>query len=401
MNNKSRIALAIAAAFGTAALGVSSGAIAQASTVQVGGSFNAFYQISKPGTGTLNSLNGGAKHDNLSLSEPELWIHGEEKIGANTVWFRCTSSFDVFGTSTSGADTGGQLCGRNSALGFKGSFGNIFAGTWDTPQKLMVAPIRGWWGGTASLTGGVGNVLFNGAGSNIGNTGNSFWERRSRLISYHSPSFSGFDFKAAYSAQNEATTQSTAVTQALDPRSLGLSAAYTNGPLYVGVGFERHMDFNPAAQAVGALVGQYNGGNDTNWTVGGAYTFGFGTKLSGLWTRSVYEPQNGVDLKKSGWAIFVDHKLGGPHAIKAQYYKAGDSKGSSPIAVGRHRAPGVDTGAKGWSAAYTYEFSKRTEMSFVYGLTDNDTNSVYSKGVSTAVPGSTNKNYGLNVRHKF
>jgi hypothetical protein len=40
-------------------------------------------------------------------------------------------------------------------------------------------------------------------------------------------------------------------------------------------------------------------------------------------------------------------------------------------------------------------------MGFVYGLIDNDANSAYSKGVSTAAAGSTQKVYGLNVRHRF
>ena len=406
MNNKSRIALALAAAFGTAALGVSSSAVAQTSSVQMGGGFNLFYQFSKPGGGnTPPAVPQGQKHDNLSLSEPEMWIHGEEKIGSGTVWFRCTSTFDVMGTEA--ATGGGQFCGRNSALGFKGNFGNVFAGTWDTPQKLVAGPIRGWFGGTASLTGGMARVLFNGSGSNTGNTGNTFWERRSRLISYHSPSFSGFDFKAAYSAANEETALVTTTTGNLNPRMFGLSAGYNNGPLYLGVGYEQHNDYNPGGAPTGsALSTSYNGGTDKNWTIGGSYTFGFGTRLAGLWTRSTYDVTNISNLKKTGWAVFADHRLSGPHSIKGQYYKAGDSKGNhtaavSAATVGTHGVAGPSTGAKGWTLAYTYDFSKRTEASFVYGVMDNDMNAAYSKGVQTAMPGATQKGYGLNVRHKF
>ena len=403
MNNKSRIALAIAAAFGTVAMGAS----AQTSTVQLGGSFNMFYQKSHPGANNAAGVpNQGKKHDNLSLSEPEMWIHGEEKIGNNTVWFRCTSSFDVFGTSTVTGASAGQLCGRNSALGFKGSFGNVFAGTWDLPQKLVTNEARGWWGGTASLTGGAANLLYNGSASNApaGVSGsNTFYDRRTRLISYHSPSFSGFSVKAAYTAQNEGTNLTTvSVQNAQSPRIWSASADYQNGPLYVGLGYQRNVDLNPTGQSVGVTATQYNGGSDTNWNIAARYTFGFGTRLSGLYTQSKYETTNTAHLKKNGWAVFVDHKLDGPHSIKGQYYKVGDSKGTlGGPAVGSHAAPGANTGAKGWSLAYMYAMSKRTELGFIYGIIDNESAAAYSKGVSTANVGATQKNYGLNVRHRF
>jgi len=382
MNSKTRIAVAVAAAFGA----VSTGAFAQNSSVQIGGSFNMFYSQSKP-NGTPSP--SGKKHDNLSLSEPEMYIHGEEKLGGGmTAWFRCTSSFDLMGTSAANTTGAGQLCGRNSALGFKGSFGNVFAGTWDTPHKLVGGQVRGWFGGTASLTGGMANVLMNGAGSNTGNTGTSFWERRSRSISYHSPSFNGFNVKALVSAQNEATALTTAAQQALSPRTLGLSGEYAAGPLYIGLGYEQHKDFAVA------------GAEDTAWMLGVRYQLG-NTRLSALYSDTKFEPTATTELKKSGFALFVDHRLSGPHSVKAQYFKGGDSKGNAVAAVGAHAAPGADTGAKGWTLAYMYDFSKRTQAGFVYGLIDNDRNANYSKGVSTAVNGATQKVYGLNLRHRF
>ncbi len=387
MNNKSRIALAIAAALGTAAMGAS----AQTSTVQIGGSLNMFYSIASPGHA------GSKKHDNLSLSEPELWIHGEEKIGNMTAWFRCTSSFDLMGTGAGAGE--GQLCGRNSGMGFKGGFGNIFFGTWDTPAKLVASVPRSWFGGTASLTGGFARVVLNGSGSNTGNVGNTFWERRARSINYHSPSFSGFGFKAMYSASNEETA--IAASSPLSPRTFGASVDYNNGPLYVGLGYEQHNDFNPASQAVGGLATQYNGGEDKNWLLGASYTFGFGTRLGGVWSRSTYDVTNTTDAKKTGWALFVEHNLSGPHKLKAQYYKGGDTKGNATVNVGSHRAAGPDTGAYGWTVAYMYDMSKRTQAGFVYGVMNNDRLATYNKGVSSAVADATQKVYGLNIRHRF
>lgn len=381
MTSKSRIAVALAAAFGTMATGA---AFAQTSTVQIGGSLNMFYSKASAG------FAGGAKnHDNLSLSEPEMYIHGEEKLGGGmTAWFRCTSSFDLMGTGAGTTSGNGQLCGRNSALGFKGSFGNVFAGTWDTPHKLVGNQVRGWFGGTASLTGGFANVLMNGSGSNTGNTGTSFWERRSRSINYHSPSFSGFNVKAMYSAQNEATGLSTG--SPLSPRTIGGSVEYAQGPMYFAIGYERHNDFGAVA----------TGSEDDAWVFGARYQFG-STRLSGLYSRTEFDATATTTLKKNGYALFVDHQIAGPHSVKAQYFAAGDSKGNSLAAVGTHAAPGADTGAKGWTLAYMYDFSKRTQAGFVYGVIDNDRNSRYSKGVSASTTGAEQKVYGLNVRHRF
>jgi len=416
MNNKSRIAVAIAAAFGTAALGVSSGAIAQTSSVQIGGALNLMYSISKPGTASATNTNGAGgrgSHDNLSLTEPEIFIHGEEKIGSTTAWFRCTSSFDLMGTASStpgnttttstAAAGSGQWCGRNSALGFKGSFGNIYAGNWDTAAKMAVYnPVRlGWFGGTASLTGGFSNVLLNGSDSNVGNTGFSSNVRRSRGINYDSPSFSGLQFHASTSATNEATAQTTAALQAIKPRDLSLGATYKNGPLYVGIGWTQHTDYNPAGTVLGTTTSTYNGGKDTNLMLGASYAFGNGTTLSGMWTTTKYDVTNSTDLKKSGWVMFAQHRLGGPHVIRGAYFAAGDSKGSSAAAVGAFAIPGADTGAKGYNLSYSNELSKRTEVGFTYGIIDNDTNAKFSKGISGSTFGATQKVYGLNVRHKF
>lgn len=410
---KTRVAVAVAAAVGSVAMGaLSSNAFAQTSSVQIGGSLNMFYGraiADNQGAGVYTS---GKNHDNLSLSEPEMYIHGEEKVGGgNTVWFRCTSSFDLMGTSAQNTTGAGQLCGRNSALGFKGSFGNVFAGTWDTPQKLVGNQIRGWFGGTAALTGGFANALLGGAGSNTGNTGGTFWERRARSINYHSPSFGGMSVKAMYSAQNEATALTSATTQNIDPRTMGASLDWAQGPMYFGVGYERHENFNAggvAAASLGAGNGRYNGGTDENWMLGARYQLG-ATRLSGLWTRSEYEVLNDAQVKKSGWAVFVDHQLAGPHSLKFQYFKAADTKTSGTTGaiangtkIGSHTVDSRgQTGAKGWTAAYMYALSKRTEAGLVYGLIDNETNASYSKGVATATANATQKFYGLNVRHRF
>ena len=126
MNNKSRIALAIAAAFGTVALGVSSGATAQTSTVQIGGGINLKYALHRNTGGATAGQSKNSNNDNLSLQEPEMWIHGEEKIGGVTAWFRCTSSFDILGAgggtqaTPAGTAAAPEPCSGSSAARARG-----------------------------------------------------------------------------------------------------------------------------------------------------------------------------------------------------------------------------------------------------------------------------------------
>ena len=62
-----------------------------------------------------------------------------------SAWFQCTSTHGRARFGTAG------FCGRNSALGVKGGFGNFFAGNWDMPTKRTAGAVRilsdtGVWG---------------------------------------------------------------------------------------------------------------------------------------------------------------------------------------------------------------------------------------------------------------
>jgi predicted porin len=186
--NKKVMALAVAGA-----LAAPAAALAQ---VQIGGSIHLQYFNHDSGS------DASKETDVLTTSEPEMYIRGEEKLGGGTsAWFQCTSSFDVLGQGL------GSFCGRNSGIGFRGGFGNVFAGTWDTPHKLVTNLARGWWGGTNTLQGGSLVLLAQGSDSNIGNATGSltFFRRQRRSINYHSPNWGGFTLNAAVSAGTEAT----------------------------------------------------------------------------------------------------------------------------------------------------------------------------------------------------
>jgi len=430
--NKKLMAVAVAGA-----LAVPGMALAQSSTVQIGGSLTAFYYMHDP-----NNPNVGQKGDILEPSEPELYFHGEEKLGGgNSFWFRCTSQLDGMIGGSAAADRNGGWCNRNSGLGFKGNWGNIFAGNWDTPQKLTWNKARGWFGSTNSLTGGGGRVLYGNGPSGISNGGTTttsslistntagvqsfgtttttantpagFARRASNTLTYWSPNWNGFSLAAAMSSDNESTGRPD--ISALSPRLYSFNLGYENGPLLLAASYEQHNDFNPgnvAAATTGA--GAYAGGNDNNWTIVAGYKFQ-GFNVRALYSQTEYDTQVAGNLKTKGWGLFADWAIAGPHTVRAQYIMADDTSGTSTINASPYIGPArglacgalstascaSDTGAKVYSLVYSYAFSKRTEGSVVYTKLDNDANAAFSLGKVGAVAGNSQTSMGLAVKHRF
>jgi predicted porin len=226
---KKLIAVAVAGALGAPAL-----ALAQASTVQLYGKATFEYGLAHQGGGRPNTdilqTPGGSN----------VGVKGEEKLGGGlSAWFQCESSADVRGVGQDG------FCTRNSALGFKGGWGNLHIGRWDTPFKRAItvgmigAGDTGLLGAAFLMAGnstGTGALGGQGASQTLGR---NIWKRReSGLIYYESPSFSGFNVLAAYSPAN--ATAVTNATTAAKPRVESIGAIYANGPLALSLGYEKH-----------------------------------------------------------------------------------------------------------------------------------------------------------------
>lgn len=363
---KKLMALAVAGALTAPA------ALAQ---VQIGGSLHLQYFMNDGDNPTVSS-----KSDFLTNSEPELYFRGEEKLGGGlSAWFQCASSFDILGEGL------GSWCGRNSGLGFRGDFGNIFFGTWDTPHKLVSNLARGWWGGTNTLQGGTLQILANGADSNVANNGESFFRRHRRSVNYHSPDWSGFNVQAAFSAQNEATAIPDAASE--KPRMYSVAGQYRTGPFFAGIGYEKHNDFLDSA--AGAPVA----GSDSSFNVAVGFTFAGVARVSALYLNAEYDPDGGVKTEHDGFAFYLDWSLGGPHKIYAQYAMRNETEvGGTEIA---------DSGVDVLGVAYGYSFSKRTQGYIAYNSMSNDPAAAFNLGASAAAAGSKQKVYGVGLRHSF
>lgn len=420
------------------ALAVPAVAFAQSSTVQIYGAVVVNYNMAfkqgqnKPSIDMLNS------HD------ANVGIRGEEKLGGGlSAWFQCESTMDVTGNEA--FEKG--FCARNSGVGFKGAFGNIFYGQWDTPLKMIAAPARIW-----STSGAFGNaeVLWNGSASNVGNgqaavdtgvgaggggTQRAGWSRRqANSIFYHSPTWNGFQALGGYSTLNEATAGTVGaggINASRKPRLWSLGAMYRNGPLYLGAGYERHTDYNAANQASVAVpvagTLNYGGGDDSGYNLAAAYTFAKVFKLSAIYTHIEYDVAEVVagvnstlNTSRRGFGIYADWQVQGPHRIRAGWTTAGDTKGSAGTAgaVAATTCAGGNvainsgwcanggrggTGADLWALQYAYAFSKRTELNFGYANLKNDRLARYALqtlGRPDTV-GQSQHTFVLGVNHRF
>jgi len=144
--HKKAVAIAVAGALGAPAV-----ALAQSSTVQVFGTMYIEYSFVDQGNNPAGLERSNA--DFIQTPGSEIGFKGEEKLGGGlSAWFQCTTTADPRGISQNG------WCSRNSALGIKGAFGNVFFGNWDIPSKRTSGPLNvgandtGIWGTAFLLT---------------------------------------------------------------------------------------------------------------------------------------------------------------------------------------------------------------------------------------------------------
>jgi predicted porin len=394
---KKLIAVAVAGVLGAPVM-----ALAQTSTVNIYGRVTYEYAIVDQGRGMPNTDYA----DNPGGSA--IGFRGEEKLGGGlSAWFQCENSIDVRGIDAAqGANQG--WCSRNSAVGFKGAWGNLHFGRWDTPFKRMLAP--GSVGGIVE-TGSLGTsfVAWGGSGGTNATLASNRvrWKRRDvGLTYYETPVFSGFQGLFAFSPGNGAIDNGAVDGDAnMRPRVWSFGGTYMAGPLGIGIGYEKHSQFGMgAAPAPGTNL------DDRAWGISAGYTFAGRVRIGGTYLDSRYETLPlGATTKRKSWTAGVEWNVAGPHTLKAFYGKAGDSKGSGTGigggSSGSIPAPGPDTGANDWSIGYQYAFSKRTAVQIGYHRTDNDRNAFYKVGTANTplgpLGGEKQDAYGFHISHSF
>ena len=265
---------------------------------------------------------GGVRKDVIAnAGGSNIGFKGTESLGGGmNAWFQGEMTMDISNGDSSlrnptlptgSAGTTGTTWDRNSGVGLNGSWGGVMFGNWDMPMKWTHV------GGVAiEDTGNQGRHALVGGGApttvNTRSTAGSFYRRQQNVFQYWSPNFNGFEARVAMTSQEERTAtcatstapgaaaaaaatyavtassgaisaaQGTAAQGCGSPRTWGIGGMYKNGPLQLGLGYERHNDANNFV--TGGLG--YRSTTDSGWTASGSYTFGGGVfRLGAMYER--------------------------------------------------------------------------------------------------------------------
>ena len=266
-------------------------------------------------------------------------------------------------------DSNGMAFRRTSTVGLAGNFGEVRLGRMLTSSYLAVSRYDAF-GDT-----GIGASL----AWNIPQTG--YAPRTENAISYTSPNFSGFKFGAEYGFGEK--------KDARDSRYIGVGATYDNGPLSLGLGFDRinnvgYVAANPPAPAE-------LGEDLTTWQLGGAYNFGV-AKLLAFYKQTKYKDVLVGDSEKlKTFGLGVSAPVGAAGEVRASYndYKISDDNGK----------------ANQLSLGYVHNLSKRTALYGTYSYIKNKDGLDFelngAMGGAGLKDGEKQHGLQLGIRHAF
>jgi len=404
------------------ALAAPAAAFAQ-SAVQVYGTAHMSFNSTKYGAAT--SGEAGVSKMSVASHASNFGIRSSESLGGGmTGWVqyefnvKMERDFDLAGANGST---------RNTAIGLRGNFGNVYLGTWETPMastfRLWDVGTIGGWGPTTSIIGRREQTasgpssncggLVTGAGVLTGGVGSGTaaicyhaepsagtyptWRRYGSAAFYDSPVFSGFQFKLGYQPNetkssfngdtNVGTTTKTIVAE--NPSSWSASLTWT------GMGGKARAFAATMSAKDWTAIGQTDGG----WNVGGGYDFGF-LNIGGTYETYKYKAA-ATDTTTVQYALGIAIPLGSGK-IGASYAVADETETGGTANAG--------SGAKMYNLGYEWALSKRTALGFGYAKIDNDSAAVFTwtgmapnqNGFSIgAYPGSDVENIFVSIRHSF
>lgn len=261
--------------------------------------------------------------------------------------------------------SGGLNFKRQSTVGLSGSFGQVRLGRALTASYNAVSRYDLF--GTV----GLGSTLA-WAGSQTG-----YQNRSNNMISYISPKFSGFGVGIDYGFGEKEANR--------DGRNMGVGATYDNGPLSLGLGYDRQNNVSNTDAGIANT-------DLKTWQLGGSYNFGV-AKLLAFYKNTKYnEVATGDDFTLKSYNLGVSVPVGAAGEVKATYnnYKISDDGGK----------------ANQFSLGYVHNMSKRTALYGTYAYLKNKDGANFGlNGAFTGVKGANDsgKMHGIQVgvRHAF
>jgi predicted porin len=414
---KKLLGMAVAAALAAPAV-----ALAQ-SAVQVYGTVHMSLNQAKYTKDTAGTVNDVTKIG--VTSHASNWgLRSTETLGGGlTAWLQ--AEFNVKMARDNGVHDG-ESTARNSGLGLRGGFGNIYVGTWETPWsqtfRLWDVGTIGGWGPVTSIIGrrentgtnpsrnctnvagasggaiGAGPVCGNGAEATANAVGYALWRRFSYAVFYESPVFEGVQAKFAWQPNERKADFTTPTATNINENPSAWSGSLT----WTGLGGR--------ARAFGATMQNKDwttvGQTDSGYTFGGGYDFGM-ANVGATYETFKYKAAAG-DVEAKQWGVGVAVPMG-PGKIGASYAKAKKLTGAGTAAA---EAAGTnDTGAKMWNLGYEWALSKRTALGFGIAKIDNGANQVFSWTAAIPIQNGTTSgsvlagtdvtNIFVSMRHSF
>ena len=276
----------------------------------------------------------------------------------------------------------GMAFRRTSTVGLECGFGSVRLGRMLTSSYLAVSRYDAF-GDT-----GIGASL----AWNIPQTG--YAPRTENAISYTSPNFSGFKFGAEYGFGEK--------KDARDSRYIGVGATYDNGPLSLGLGFDRINNVGYAAAVpagtnpVTTAVAEKLGDDLTSWQLGGSYNFGVAKLLSFYKHTNEKNVATGNKDKFKTFGLGVTAPVGAAGEVKVAY----NNYRLSPNAGKTQKADQLSLG-------YVHNLSKRTALYGTYAYLKNNKKNGIGLELNGAMKGAGLSDSGaqhglqLGVRHAF
>lgn len=350
---------------------------------------------------------------------------------------------------------GRGLCTAESKVGFSHpDAGDIAFANWLLPffeLRIWMDPFYGVGDdGHSSIMGSVGGLTafyspggfdMSSSGSNPGTGLNgqgldlaglgfdaSLNRRQENIVQYMSPNWSGFMLRFAFTPGLRDDTQ-TMVGDAngmnatpgprIDPMIMSGQLTYSNGPMWLGLGWQNHDDWtaNSISCGTGAPLSSENvhcmtGSSADAYRLAARYTLDMGDGASAqigvMWEDLEYELENTASIARTmaafGYlgnfnytgngnlaggtlefgreAIQVTGKIkfGGPLDFRFSYMDADDLEMSCAACNGDWQ----DTAADSLSVGLVYTMPAGTEVRMTYTELNNDANGTYGLGISGA-----------------
>ncbi|TAH40953.1 MAG: porin [Betaproteobacteria bacterium] len=298
--------------------------------------------------------------DHGELNGSRLGFRGTEDIGdgLKAVWV-LEGGFDP---STGTAEQGGRTFGRQSFVGLENRFGRITLGRQYSPAFVLLDTFDVTGSGDRSVS-----LLSRKAGA----IKPAYEVRFDNMIKYRSPKVAGFELDAGYWLGEKTATSSEARREG---DGHGLTLLYGNGAFAAGLTTQ-------------TVQRDASGGKVRTDGLGLSYDFG-PVKTFFEMTRDKESGSVG-DGEAKTWDIGAEIKAGPNGKVYITYASRDESDG----------AAGED--ARGWTAYYLHDLSKRTTLYAGYSQLHNDDGANYSIGNITPAAGDDHRVMMAGVRHRF